>query len=92
MASVATFGWWIVGYSFGFGPGNAFIGTTNFLLLADVNIHRWIVELGLLLVSLFASVGSFAERASTKVYFVLAIVYATVIYPFVAHCMYYFRL
>lgn len=95
---IGIISFWIVGFGIMFGLGNAFMGTSGFLVdVADVEQYAslaWTsvpVYLGFLFQAVFAATaativsGAVAERAKFSAYIMISIALTAVIYPISGH-------
>jgi ammonium transporter, Amt family len=95
--TILTFGissivFWAVGYGFIFGEGNALIGLSDFFYsgydiegLGLSGAVFFLFQTAFAGISITIAFGGFAERAKMSVYLVFSILFATLVYPPIAH-------
>jgi Amt family ammonium transporter len=89
---IASLVFWIVGYGFIYGEGNAFIGLSNFFFGDYTTFNDgfpgsvdFMFQLAFAGIALTIAFGGFAERAKLSVYLIFAVLFSAFVYPVVAH-------
>src|SRR5918997_327314 len=100
MMGIGLIAFWVAGFAFAFGTGNAIIGTQGFFVNAGPDADatfaglswtavplsaKFLFQVAFALVSLAIVWGTMLERTKFAVYCISAVVFAGLIYPIVGH-------
>lgn len=90
--SMATIGFFVIGYAIMFGTGNAFFGTNGFMLIGLDSMTNGIPTVAFwLFQAMFCGAaativaGAMAERMNFKAYLIYSFLLSSIIYPIVGH-------
>jgi ammonium transporter, Amt family len=81
---VSALVWWLIGYAFAYGDGNAFIGTSDFLVLQSDDYVIWLFQWVFATAAVTIVSGAMAERTQMIAYIVYTCIMTLIIYPLVA--------
>eukprot|EP01121_Diplochlamys_sp_Union-15-3_P016589 TRINITY_DN5678_c0_g1_i1.p1 TRINITY_DN5678_c0_g1~~TRINITY_DN5678_c0_g1_i1.p1 ORF type:complete len:470 (+),score=70.18 TRINITY_DN5678_c0_g1_i1:48-1457(+) len=87
---VGAAGFWLIGYAFAFGKGNAFIGYEHFALSGELpsdccSYSHWLFQYVFCSTAITIPAGGLAERTRLRAYIIWSLAASMWIYPVIAH-------